>query len=71
MSFAGQVLWKRQVIVCAWLTMGTYMALAATAAPFRRLRRRVLLLLCVIVVSFYMGCLDHPDLPSWEERCMS
>lgn len=55
MSFAGQVLWKRQVIVCAWLTMGTYMALAATAAPFRRLRRRVLLLLCVIVVSFYMG----------------
>jgi len=53
------------------VNMGTDMALAATAAPFRRLRRRVLLLLCVIVVSFYMGCLDHPDPPSWEERCMS
>jgi len=40
MSLAGQVLWKRKVVVCAIATIGADMAAPATAAPFRRPRRR-------------------------------
>jgi len=51
MSLAGQVLWKRRVVVWAMLTIGADMAPAATAAPFRRLRRRVGLLSVMLSLS--------------------
>jgi hypothetical protein len=50
MSLAGQVLWKRRVVVCAMATIGADMAAPATAAPFRRPRRRGVVR-SVIVVS--------------------
>ena len=40
MSLEGQVLWKRNEVVCAIDTMGADIAPAATAAPLSRLRRR-------------------------------
>ena len=40
MSLDGQVLWKRNDVVCATATIGADIAPAATAAPLSRVRRR-------------------------------
>jgi hypothetical protein len=64
---AGQVLWKRREVVWAMLTIGADMAPAATAAPFRRLRRPGDLL--SVILSLSIQFLTEETLPAFLARC--
>jgi hypothetical protein len=59
MSLAGQVDWKRSVVVCAVATMGTAMAPVATAAPLSTPRRDVTVFFSDIGLSPVRGRLEQ------------